>query len=203
MTVQEEVTEAAQRLTSLLDCRADIPAERSLTDYDIALLWLRIRQQGIDKYLFCTGAIDSLDKFKTFVRNEFLWVYAGFSRETGEPCALGILDDFQGATCKLHYTFFRNNEAIKNKEKYAKAFVDFLFANHTIDCLVLLTPDSFHHSNRLALALGGERLGSLPSIIPVKDGDELVYGESNLYKLVSPHYHPKMRRSIKEVIRYG
>lgn len=203
MTVQEEVTEAAQRLTSLLDCRVDIPVERSLTDYDLALLWLRIKQHGIDRYLFCTGYVDSLERFINLVRTETIWVYAGFSHETGEPCALGILDDFQGATCKLHYTFFRNFEAVRNKEKYAKAFVDFLFANHSLDCLVLLTPDSFHHSNRLALSLGAEPLGSLPSIIPVRDGDELVYGESNLYKLVSPHYHPKMRRNVKDVIRYG
>lgn len=197
------VTEAALRLTSLLVCKADIPVERSLSDYDIALLWLRLKQDGADRYLFCSGRIDSLEKFRGLVRNEHVWVYAGFSHETGEPCALGILDDFEGGSAKLHYTFFRNTEALKHKEMYAKAFTDFLFANGSIDCLVLLTPVAFRHSNRLARMIGAEYMGTLPSFIPIRDGDEYIFGECSLYKLVSPHYHKDKRRPLKDVIEYG
>jgi hypothetical protein len=101
----------------------------------MALLWLRIKQQGMDKYIFCSGEIDSFEKFKSLVKEEQCWVYAGFSKTTGEPVALGMLDTFIGRTARLHYTFFRNPESLQNKEAYAKAFFELLFANRTLDCL--------------------------------------------------------------------
>lgn len=189
---------AGERLVSLLDCRCDIPGERSLSLPDMALIWSRMKSQGLDKYLFAMGTVQSFDSFRKVVEDEDFWVYAGFSKVDGEPCAFAILDNIQGGTARLHYTFFRNEESLRNKERYATLFMDFLFGNRTIDCLLFLTPSSYIHSNRLASRLGAVFMGTIPGATPIyiPETGELEFGEGNLYKLVSPFYHKGMRRKI-------
>lgn len=184
------VSEAIPRLTALLDCRCDVPVEHSLSDYDIALLWLRMKQQGLDKYIFCSGDIDSYSTFRDFVRNPTIWCYAGFSKHDGEPVALGILDRIIGRSAYLHYTFFRTPESIENKEKYAEVFFDLLFENRTLDALILLTPSIFRHSNAFALSMGAEYLCQLPSVIPVRDFKtySMAFPKCNMYLIKSKFY---------------
>ena len=200
MPYRKTIESAVLKLTSLLDCRCDVPPEHSLTEYDMALLWLRMKQQGMDKYIFCSGEIDSFEKFKNLVKEEQCWVYAGFSKETGEPVALGMLDTFIGRTARLHYTFFRNPESMQNKEAYAKAFFELLFANRTLDCLILTTPSIFRHSNSLARAFGADFLGAVPSLVLVKNfkTGEASWPLCNVYTLTSPYYS-----NTKDVIDNG
>jgi len=190
MTFSETTRSAVLKLTSLLDCKCHIPPEQSLTDYDMALLWLRMKQQGMDKYLFCSGDVNTFEEFKAIITNETVWCYAGFSKENGEPVALAFLDCFLGRTARLHYTFFRNPESIENKEKYAEAFFDLLFSNITLDCLILTTPTMFRHSNIFARDVGCQFVGAVPSVIPVKNfkTGEVTFPMCNLYTKTSPYY---------------
>ena len=189
-------SEASTHLTDLLDIKNSIPGLNTFTEYDLSLLWLRMKQQGMDKWIFCSGEINTFDDFKKLVLAPDVWTYAGYSYETGEPCALGIFDRMQGKTVHLHYTFFRNEEVIANKEKYAKALFDLVFENKTVDCILMLTPHCFRHSNNFARSLGAEFLGYIPSAIPIKNfkTGEVRFGEDSLYKLVSPYYK---KQSIK------
>lgn len=192
-------SEASKRLTDLLVIRNSIPGLNTFTEYDLSLLWLRMKQQGMDRWIFCSGEVDTFDKFKTLMLAPDIWSYAGYSHITGEPCALGIFDRMQGKTVHLHYTFFRNEEAIANKEKYAKALFDLVFENKTVDCILMLTPHCFRHSNNFARSVGAEFLGYIPSAIPVMNfrTGEVRFGEDALYKLVSPFYNKK--NSIKGI----
>jgi len=192
---------AGEKLTNLLDCLCDIPSEHSLDLVHMALLWARMKGQGLDKYLFAMGTVQSFDAFKKIVQDKDFWVYAGFSKTTREPCAFAILDNIQGGTARLHYTFFRNEESIRNKELYARLFMDHLFANHTLDCLLFITPDFYLHSNRLASRLGAEFLGKIPGMSPIyiPETNELEYCEANVYKLVSPFYVKGKRRKISDL----
>lgn len=195
MEQAEHLSEAGRKLTALLDCRSDTPVEHSFTEFDLAFIWLRLRQQGLDNWLFPSGDTNSFAKFKECVLHPSIWCYAGFSHKTGEPCALAILDGFRGKTAYLHYTFFRNEEAIKDKEKYAQAFFDLLFENKTMDALLFATPKPFRHSNSFARSLGAVPLGHIPSLIGIKDWNtgELSYPLTSLYMLVSPHYNQSIR----------
>lgn len=201
MQFSKTIESAVLKLTNLLDCRCNVPPEQSLTEYDMALLWLRIKQQGMDKYMFCSGEVDTYEKFKAIVNEEKCWVYAGFSKETGEPVGLAILDTFIGKTARFHYTFFRNPESVQHKEEYAKALFDLLFANRTVDCLIFTTPCSFRHSNALARSIGATFVGSIPSLILVKNfkTGEATYPMCNIYTLTSPHYNS----NTKDVIDNG
>jgi hypothetical protein len=190
MKYSETIQSAVQKLTSLLDCRCDIPPEHSLTEYDMALLWLRMHQQGMDKYIFCSGETNTYEDFKKLIKADSIWVYAGFSKVDGEPVALAFLDNFIGKNARLHYTFFRNPESMANKERYAEAFFDLLFANRTLDSLMLTTPSIFRHSNAFARAVGADFLGAVPSLIPVKNfktGD-ITFPLCNVYVKTSPYY---------------
>jgi hypothetical protein len=195
MELMEHLSEAARKLTALLACKSDTPVEHSFTEYELALIWLRLRQQGLDNWLFPAGDICSYEKFKECALNPSVWCYAGFSHETGEPCALALLDGFQGKTARLHYTFFRNEEALRDKEKYARAFFDLLFENKTLDALLLGTPKPFRHSNSFARYLGAVCLGDIPSLVGVKNWKtgELSYPLTSFYTLVSPHYNQPIR----------
>ena len=157
-----------------------------------------MKAQGLDKYLFAMGTVQSFDAFRKIVEDKDFWVFAGFSKVDGEPCAFAILDNIQGGTARLHYTFFRNEESLRNKELYASLFMAHLFANRTLDALLFLTPSKFIHSNRLALRLGATYMGTIPGAAPIyiPETEELEFGEANLYKLVSPFYQKDKRRKI-------
>ena len=184
------MTRASERLTDLLAVKNSIPGSNTFTEYDLSLLWLRMRQQGMDRWLFCSGETRTFEQFKTLMLAPDIWSYAGFSHSTGEPCALGLFDRMQGRTVHLHYTFFRNEEALQNKEHYARALFDLVFENQTVDCILMLTPRRFRHSNRLARTLGAEMVGVIPSMIPIKNfrTGSVTFGEDVLYKIVSPYY---------------
>lgn len=187
---------AGERLVSLLDCRCDIPKEHSLSTYHLAFIWNRLKAQGLDSFLFAMGTVQSFDVFKETALDNSIWTYAGFSKTDGEPCAFAMLDNIQGRTARLHYTFFRNDESLKNKDEYARTFCEFLFDACGLDCIILFTPCIFRHSNRLARRLGAEFMGDIPSSIPVYFPEKLEYRlcDSNLYKLVSPHYKKGVRQ---------
>ena len=160
----------------------------------MALLWLRLRQQGLEKYLFCSGMVDTDEKFKEVLLHPEGWTYAGFSWETGEPVALAIFDSMQGKTVRLHYTFFRNEESKAHMKEYAEAFFDLIFENRTVDCILMLTPRQFRHSNAFAKSIGAVHLGSIPSIVPVKNFKTgvVTFGPTELYRLDSPHLNQRM-----------
>nr|DAQ24503.1 MAG TPA: hypothetical protein [Caudoviricetes sp.] len=197
-------SEASKRLTDLLVIRNSIPGLNTFTEYDLSLLWLRMKQQGMDRWIFCSGEVQTYDAFKTLMLSNDTWTYAGYSHITGEPCALGIFDRMLGKTVHLHYTFFRNEEAIRDKEKYAKALFDLVFENKTVDCILMLTPHCFRHSNSFARSVGAELVGYIPSAIAIKNEEtgELMYGEDALYKVVSPFYH-KHNIQMKRRSRHG
>ena len=193
------MTDASRRLQELLVIRNSIPGLMTFTEYDLSLLWLRMVQQGMDRWIFCDGAVQTYEDFRKLMLSPGLWSYAGYSRITGEPCALALFDEMMGRVIRLHYTFFRNEEALRNKEKYAKAFFQFMFENKTVDCILMLTPRRFRHSNNLARAVGAELVGYIPSAVPVmnRETGELTYGEDALYKLVSPYYRKDKEGGIK------
>ena len=74
-----------------------------------------------------------------------------------------------------------------------------VFENKTVDCILMLTPHCFRHSNNFARSVGAEFLGYIPSAIPVMNfrTGEVRFGEDALYKLVSPFYNKK--NSIKGI----
>ena len=181
---------ASRHLTTLLDVRNSIPGQNTFTAFDLAFLWLRLRQQGLDRWIFCSGEVTDFERFRELLLSPGIWSYAGFSLTTGEPCALALLDRMRGKTVELHYTFFRNREALLHKELYAQAFFDLVFENKTVDCILMLTPAAFRHSNAFALAVGAEPVGIIPSAIPVKNfrTGTVEHGEDKLYRLISPYY---------------
>lgn len=158
---------AAARLTALLDCRCAVPGLDTLTPYRINLLYLRLMQQGLDRYLFF-GAGVSLPSFRDMLRSPQVWAYAGFGRNSGEPLALALLDSFEGRTARLHFTFFKG-EGMARSPEIGRAFFDFLFAHSGLSCLLCLTPRRYRHSWRYGQALGCVLLGTIPGACALPD----------------------------------
>lgn len=172
-------------------CRAfhNVPSHPpTLTDAHLVFLWHRIREQGLDRFLFHDGGVDSLARFREVVTAESVWAYAGFSHATGEPLALALLDRFLGRTAYLHFTFFKG-EGFARRLEIGRAFTDLLFENGTLSCLMALTPVVFRHSWRYGLDLGFTRLGVVPGACGVLDGKtgELRYRDGMLMKLDNPN----------------
>ena len=137
-------------------CRAfhNVPSHPpTLTDAHLAFLWHRIREQGLDRFLFYDGGVNSLARFRDIVTAESVWAYAGFSHTTGEPLALALLDRFLGRTAYLHFTFFKGEGFARHLE-IGRAFMGLIFENGTLSCLMALTPAAFRHSWKFGLDLG-------------------------------------------------
>lgn len=175
-------------------CRAfhNVPSHPpTLTDAHLVFLWHRIREQGLDRFLFHDGTVASLARFREVVTAESVWAYAGFSHATGEPLALALLDRFLGRTAYLHFTFFKG-EGFARRLEIGRAFTDLLFENGTLSCLMALTPVVFRHSWKFGLDLGFTRLGTIPGACGVLDRKtgELRYRDGVLMKLDNPKPQP-------------
>ena len=178
-----------RKLTDSLVFKNAVPQCNTFTDYELNLLYLRMKQDGTDRYIFCDGSVDSLEAFKRVVRDDKTWVYAGFSKTNHEPLGLAIFDLVMGKTVRLHYTFFRNPESRKNRYRYAKMLLDLVFENGTVDTIIMCTPSHFLHSNAMAKAVGAKFLGHIYGVVPRMNWElgTLDYGKDNLYTLTSPY----------------
>ena len=175
-------------------CRAfhNVPSHPPTpTDAHLAFLWHRIREQGLDRFLFYDGGVNSLARFRDIVTAESVWAYAGFSHTTGEPLALALLDRFLGRTAYLHFTFFKGEGFARHLE-IGRAFMGLIFENGTLSCLMALTPAAFRHSWKFGLDLGFTRLGTIPGACGVLDRKtgELRYRDGVLMKLDNPKPQP-------------
>lgn len=180
------------RISALCRAYHNVPSHPpTLTDAHLAFLWHRMKEQGLDRYLFHDGRVDSPARFRDTVSAGSVWAYAGFSHATGEPLALALLDRFLGRTAYLHFTFFKG-EGVSRRLDIGRAFMDLLFANGTLSCLLALTPVRFRHSWNYGLELGFTRLGVIPGacgVLDRKTGD-VRYRDGMLLKLDNPHPSP-------------
>ena len=186
--VDHSLSPCLKRLTDSLVFKNAVPECNTFTDYELNLLWLRMKQDGTDKYIFADGSINSLESFKEAVKSPHGWAYAGFSKVDHEPLGLALFDLIIGKTVRLHYTFFRNPESIKNRLQYAKMLIDLVFENGTVNTIFMCTPSHFLHSNKMARAVGAKFLGSVYGVNPRMNWETgaLDYGKDNLYTLTSP-----------------
>lgn len=175
-------------------CRAfhNVPScPPTLTDAHLAFLWHRMKEQGLDRYLFHDGRVGSLARFRDIAASDAIWAYAGFSHTTGEPLALALLDRFLGRTACLHFTFFKGEGFARHLE-IGRAFMDLVFGNGTLSCLMALTPVAFRHSWQFGLDLGFTRLGTIPGACGVLDRKTgtIRYRDGMLMKLDNPNPKP-------------
>ena len=158
-------------LEDLLDCKCDVPTCNLLPAAHLADLYTALKIERLDRFLFHDTADLSFDRFRKIVRSRDIWCYAGWSRETGTPLALALLDGFRGRTAYLHFTFFRG-EGFERRIEIGRAFMDFIFKDGSnLACLLALTPVKFRHSWRYGLDLGFERLGVIPGACTLTNRD--------------------------------
>ena len=180
---------AAPTLEGLLDCRCDVPGCNQPLDAHLADLYTALKAGRLDRCLFHDALDLPFGLFKKIVRSKDVWCYAGWSKETGTPLALALLDRFQGRTPYLHFTFFRG-ERFERRIEIGRAFMGFIFTHGSnLACLLALTPVKFRHSWRYGLDLGFERLGVIPGACTLADrrNGTLACADGMLLKLDNPN----------------
>ena len=150
------------------DFRECTPACNTLLDGHLADLYVAMRTGGLDHFLFHASPCPDFETFRKCVRSPDVWFYGAWSRETGSPLGMALLERFEGKTARLHFTLFRG-EGFRKGIRTGKAFLTTLFRETDLSCLLALTPVRFRHAWQYGLALGFERLGSIPDACTLFD----------------------------------
>lgn len=154
-----------------MDCKCRVPGVNTFAPGDVERLYRAASAQGLGRFVFHDGSVDSAERFAEVALSERVWTYAGFRRPGGEPLALALLEPFSGRSAFMHFTFFRGM-GFQQRHVIARAFLRLLFRDREngLSCVCGLTPATFRHAWRFALELGFKKLGEIPGACPVFDG---------------------------------
>ena len=176
-------------ITDLCRVYHDAPGiPNTLTDAHLVFLYHRILEEGLDKFVFHDGVINSFQKFKDLMRHPSVWSYAGFSLKDGEPLAMALIEGFIGKVAHLHFCFFKG-EGFNNHITIGKEFIKFIFANSGLSCLMALTPLLFRHSWKFGLDVGFKELSIIPGACGILNHHtgEMKYRDGVLLQLNNPN----------------
>lgn len=154
-----------------MDCKCRVPPDiDTFAPGDLETLYQTAHDQGIARFLFYDGSVDSAQCFADMVRAGNLWTYAGFCRASKEPLALSIVEPFSGRSAFMHFAFFKGM-GIAQRHGIGRAFLRLLFQDREkgLSCVCGLTPAPFRHAWGFALELGFKKLGRIPGACPVPD----------------------------------
>ena len=152
-------------------CKCCVPPGLNTFDpNDMHILYDAMVAQGLGRFLFYDGSVRSAARFAETALSGAVWTYAGFSRESGEPLALALVEPFSGRAAFMHFAFFRGM-GHERRHVIGRAILRLLFqdSDNGLSCVCGLTPKIFRHAWRFALELGFVKLGELPGACPVCD----------------------------------
>lgn len=109
-------------------CRACISGvSNTFKPGDLEQVYTQLLQEGLDRYLFADGTIQSFPVFEQTVTRPDVWFYSGYDTPSGNnPLAVVLLNQFKGKTAYMHFAFFE--AGLSHRHAIAARFMQLVFA---------------------------------------------------------------------------